>query len=605
LTYRKQQGKTKLTRLKQRWWRYLIWLGPVALLMGISLSQFLRAGLQGSPVAALDQDALVQAYFNQAQADSYRELDRPLIRPGQDLEQLMIRAIRQSKVSIDVAVQEFRLPRLAQALAERQRAGVRVRVVLENTYTQPWAKFTPTDVANLDVQMRQRYQEWRQLVDINSDNQLSGDELRQRDVFEIFNQNKIPWLDDTADGSLGSALMHHKFMVIDGQTVVAGSANWTPSDVHGDLGRLDTRGNANSLLVITSRELAAKFEQEFTLLWGDGPDGQPNSRFGVNKPLRPPLILTLGASRITVKFSPASQTVPWQQTTNGLIGKTLLRAKRSVNLALFVFSDQEIANTLAQVHERGRNIRVLVDPGFIYRDFSEALDLMGLQMANTPQARKGKCFYETGNRPWTNPIASVGTPNLAIGDKLHHKFAVIDNGIVIIGSHNWSESANWGNDEFVLVIENPTVATHYIQEFERLYANSQLGRPSWLMNKIAAQKRTCGGTIQARPALSSPPAPPAASLSSSSTPLPNLPLPSTLVSNSPSPVTIGAPPPVRINLNTASQAELESLPGIGTKVAQAIIRARSNQPFRSLSDLDGVPGVGPNLLRQLESRVTW
>jgi phosphatidylserine/phosphatidylglycerophosphate/cardiolipin synthase-like enzyme len=35
----------------------------------------------------------------------------------------------------------------------------------------------------------------------------------------------------------------------------------------------------------------------------------------------------------------------------------------------------------------------------------------------------------------------VGTPQLAAGDKLHHKFAVLDGREVITGSFNWSPRA--------------------------------------------------------------------------------------------------------------------------------------------------------------------
>ncbi|NJK62165.1 MAG: hypothetical protein HC921_05290 [Synechococcaceae cyanobacterium SM2_3_1] len=35
---------------------------------------------------------------------------------------------------------------------------------------------------------------------------------------------------------------------------------------------------------------------------------------------------------------------------------------------------------------------------------------------------------------------------------MHHKFAVIDESIVVTGSHNWSQGANRNNDENVLII---------------------------------------------------------------------------------------------------------------------------------------------------------
>jgi competence ComEA-like helix-hairpin-helix protein len=611
----KQQGGRPARNHRHLSWRYLIWLGPILVTLAIIILQFKRSELQRQTIAPLPQDAQVQAYFNQSQAHSYPEPYRQLIRPGQDLEQVIVSAIEQAHSSVEVAVQEFKLPRIAQALAERRRAGVQVRVVMENTYTRSWATLSPIEAARLDRRLRQRYQDWRQLVDIDGNGAIVSQELAQRDVLTILQQGQVPWLDDTADGSQGSMLMHHKFVVIDGQIVIATSANFTPSDTHGDLNRPDTRGNANSLLVIQSPELATLFTQEFNLMWGDGPGGKPSSRFGVTKPLRPPRQIRVGGTRITVKFSPAPQGTPWPQTTNGLIGKTLNRAQASVNLALFVFSDQNLANRLEPIHRRLGQLRVLVDPEFIYRDFSEALDLMGVQIANTAQARRGRCFYEPGNRPWPVPIHSIGSPNLATGDKLHHKFAELDGQIVIMGSHNWSESANWGNDEFLLVVDSPLVAAHYRREFERLYANSQLGRPGWLPTKIEQQRRVCGGMIQALPAAqvassdnisdtgsetsaqpsqpdSTPPPPPmAVSLATPPANSPSAPAPN--------------PSSAKVNLNTASQLELESLPGIGPKLATAIIAARRRQPFTSLADLDQVSGVGPALLRRLEGRVTW
>lgn len=57
----------------------------------------------------------------------------------------------------------------------------------------------------------------------------------------------------------------------------------------------------------------------------------------------------------------------------------------------------------------------------------------------------------------------------------------------------------------------------------------------------------------------------------------------------------------QIDLNTATQAELETLPGIGASKAAAII---ANRPYATVDDLDRVPGIGPSTLAQLRSLVS-
>jgi len=55
-----------------------------------------------------------------------------------------------------------------------------------------------------------------------------------------------------------------------------------------------------------------------------------------------------------------------------------------------------------------------------------------------------------------------------------------------------------------------------------------------------------------------------------------------------------------VNVNTAGQSELESLPGIGPSKAAAIIEFRNaNGPFSSCAQLDDVPGIGPATLANI------
>ncbi len=55
----------------------------------------------------------------------------------------------------------------------------------------------------------------------------------------------------------------------------------------------------------------------------------------------------------------------------------------------------------------------------------------------------------------------------------------------------------------------------------------------------------------------------------------------------------------RVDINTASAAELASLPGIGDSKAQAIVDYRTAEPFRTVEDLKKVKGIGDKTLESL------
>lgn len=58
-----------------------------------------------------------------------------------------------------------------------------------------------------------------------------------------------------------------------------------------------------------------------------------------------------------------------------------------------------------------------------------------------------------------------------------------------------------------------------------------------------------------------------------------------------------------VDLNTAAEADLEELPGIGPAIAAAIVRYRTEHRFAMVDDLLDVPGIGPAKLEALRERV--
>jgi phosphatidylserine/phosphatidylglycerophosphate/cardiolipin synthase-like enzyme len=145
---------------------------------------------------------------------------------------------------------------------------------------------------------------------------------------------------------------------------------------------------------------------------------------------------------------------------------------------------------------------------------------------------------------------------------MHHKVIMIDGQTVITGSFNFSKNASRTNDENILIIRgNKDIARRYTEEWKRLMGGASETAP--------------------RPAVPAAAAPGAAAKAVSE---------STVVSAG------------EVNVNTATQQQLESLPGIGPALAARVIAGR---PYRRLLDLDRVQGLGPRKLEGLRGLVVF
>lgn len=60
----------------------------------------------------------------------------------------------------------------------------------------------------------------------------------------------------------------------------------------------------------------------------------------------------------------------------------------------------------------------------------------------------------------------------------------------------------------------------------------------------------------------------------------------------------------KINLNQATQQDLEALPGVGPKLAEKIVKNRQKEgPFRKIEDLMRVPGIKEKKLQKLRNYI--
>jgi competence protein ComEA len=66
-----------------------------------------------------------------------------------------------------------------------------------------------------------------------------------------------------------------------------------------------------------------------------------------------------------------------------------------------------------------------------------------------------------------------------------------------------------------------------------------------------------------------------------------------------------AKPAVQVNLNTATVADLQGLPGVGAKVAARIVEYRQKQgPFKRIEELMNVQGIGEKSFLKLRPQLT-
>ena len=72
--------------------------------------------------------------------------------------------------------------------------------------------------------------------------------------------------------------------------------------------------------------------------------------------------------------------------------------------------------------------------------------------------------------------------------------------------------------------------------------------------------------------------------------------PCLLMAQSPS-----TPPTAKVNINTATVDELQTLPGIGATIAQRIVEYRNTHgPFQKVEDLLNVKGIGEKKLEKIK-----
>lgn len=119
-------------------------------------------------------------------------------------------------------------------------------------------------------------------------------------------------------------------------------------------------------------------------------------------------------------------------------------AQKTLNVAIYSFTDTKIADAIAAAKKRGVTVRLMTD-----RESS----------SNSSQKAALKIVKAAGIPIKENTHSGI----------MHLKVSIIDTDTVTTGSFNYTKSAQNTNDENLVIIHNSALVKQYQSEFDRMW----------------------------------------------------------------------------------------------------------------------------------------
>ena len=121
------------------------------------------------------------------------------------------------------------------------------------------------------------------------------------------------------------------------------------------------------------------------------------------------------------------------------------KAKKSIKVAVYSFTRFNIANALSKAAKRGVEVKILWDKSQL--DASE----YGPKILEIVKKNKVEVLL------------------IEKESKMHHKFAVIDQELVVTGSFNFTTSASKYNDENLVILKDAKTAEKFLKAWEGIF----------------------------------------------------------------------------------------------------------------------------------------
>lgn len=264
--------------------------------------------------------------------------------------------------------------------------------------------------------------------------------------------------------SSSKGLMHLKCAVIDGNTVIAGTANWSPTAFD---------QNFEDTLIIHSKTVSRIYldQLESLILQADASHSQLSDGDTSDR-IRFPEIERYQVSKKSDRFQAPSRRVindirqaeiyfsPGREGIRRLLSQAHA-ATQQINVGMYLLNDPEVLQALVAIAQEGRvNIRLLIDAGML------AGNLLS-------------CVQECWN-------AGIDIHYYQKDRKaLHMKTAIIDDRYVWTGTANWTTGALNLNVEDMLFFDSPKMAKLYTGFLDDILAFSQSFAPLALDHQVA------------------------------------------------------------------------------------------------------------------------
>jgi len=185
-------------------------------------------------------------------------------------------------------------------------------------------------------------------------------------------------------------LMHKKILVIDKEKVWIGSANFTSSSL---------LAHDNLVAGLFSKEIAS---------------------FCLDSSL-PSLKTKVGKQKVELWLLPHSSDSALER-----ILSLISSSKKTIKVAMFTWTHQKITDAIIEAHKRGVSVEAVIDTNSGFGSSQKVVEKL----------------YKAG--------VNVGLSGRSA--LCHHKMAIIDDEILIVGSANWTRSAFKKNDECFLIL---------------------------------------------------------------------------------------------------------------------------------------------------------